>query len=279
MTSSAAQISVAPPPGSTPPPPWNSLDIGDTGQAGSTYYTSNATFIVSGAGSDIWDVADAFQFAYQPFAGDGSIMAAVTSIQDADGDAKVGLMLRETLDPGAPNVLVYLTPTSGTGVQDRPSTNAITAYTFGNSAAVPYWLKLERLGTNFNAYGSVDGTNWAALGSVALLMGTNIYAGLAITSHNTLLLSTASFSNVRVLHPAPPVPAMPATLNMARLTTGAMLLTIAGSTGGTYSCQLSTNLVNWVPFFTNQNTTSSIQVQLPPAAVGVHTFYRALVVH
>jgi phospholipase/lecithinase/hemolysin len=278
VSSSATQVSVTPPPGSVPPAPWNSLDIGEVGQTGSTYYTSNQVFIVSGSGSDIWDVADAFEFAYQPFSGDGSIIAKVTSIDNTDGYAKAGLMLRETLDPGAANVLAYLTPSSGTGFQNRLSTNDFSAFTFGNSAAAPYWFKLERLGTNFNGYGSMDGTNWTALGSAAIQMGTNIYAGLAVTSHNNLLLNTASFANVRVYHPAPPVPPTPATLSLARLTNGAILLSVAGSTGATYACQISTNLVNWLPFFTNQTTTSNIQVQLARPPVGIHTFYRALLV-
>jgi hypothetical protein len=110
-------------------------------------------------------------------------------------------------------------------------------------------------------------------------MGTNIYAGLAVTSHNNVLLNTASFENVRVSHPAPPVPPKPATLSLARLTNGAILLSVAGSTGATYACQISTNLVNWLPFFTNQTTTSNIQVQLARPPIGSRTFYRALLVH
>jgi len=276
VTSGATQFSVNPPPGSAPPAPWLFQDIGDVGQAGVTYYDSKATFILEGAGSDIWDVADAFQFAYQPFKGDGSIMGLITSLQDTDGYAKAGLMLRESLDPGARNVLVFVTPTSGTGFQDRPIASGLSGYASSNSASAPYWLKLERLGTNYNGYGSSDGTNWTSLGSVAIPMGTNIYAGLAVTSHDTALLSTASFVNVQVSHPAPPIIAAPAFLNIARLVTGAMQLNIAGTTGATYICQVSTNLVNWTPILTNQITAGSFGLQVPPALPGAHRFYRAL---
>ncbi len=276
VTSDATQVSVNPPPGSIPPPPWLFQDIGDVGQAGTTYYETNATFILEGAGNDIWDVADAFRFAYQLLRGDGSILAAVTGLQDTDGYAKAGLMLRESLDPGARNTFVFATPTSGNGFQDRPSANGLSNSTFGNSALLPYWLKLERLGTNFNGYGSSDGTDWTLLGSVAIPMATNIYAGLAVTSHDTAQLSTATFVNVQVSHPAPPIIAAPAILNIARLAAGAMQLNVAGSTGATYICQVSTNLINWTPILTNQITTGIFGLQVPGPSPGVHRFYRAL---
>ena len=249
---------------------------GTSGRQGPAYYETNATFILEGAGNDIWDAADAFQFAYQPFTGDGSIVGLITSLLDTDGYAKAGLMLRESLDPGARNTFVFATPTSGNGFQDRPSANGISDYTFGNSALLPYWLKLERLGTNFDGYGSSDGTNWTLLGSVAIPMATNIYAGLAVTSHDTAQLSTATFVNVQVSHPVPPIIAAPAMLNIARLATGAMKLNVAGSTGATYVCQVSTNLVNWTPILTNQITTGSFGLNVPRASPGVHRFYRAL---
>jgi hypothetical protein len=276
VTSDATQVSVNPPPGSVPPPPWLFQDIGDVGQPGITYYETNGTFISEGAGSDIWDVADAFQFAYQPFTGDGSIVGLITSLLDTDGDAKAGLMLRESLDPGARNVMAFVTPTSGNGFQARPTVGGISDFTSGNSASAPYWLKLERLGTNFNGYGSSDGTNWALLGSVAIPMAANVYAGLAVTSHDTALLSTATFVNVQLAHPAPPIIAAPAVLNIARLATGAMQLNIGGTTGATYICQVSTNLISWTPILTNQITTGSFGMQVPRASPGVHRFYRAL---
>jgi regulation of enolase protein 1 (concanavalin A-like superfamily) len=221
-------------------------------------------------------VADSFQFAYQPFTGDGSIVGLITSLLDTDGYAKAGVMLRESLDRGARNVMAFVTPTSGTGFQDRLTASGLSDYTSGSSASAPYWLKLERLGTNFNGYGSSDGSNWTMLASVAIAMATNIYAGLAVTSHDTAALSTATFVNVQVTHPAPPIIAAPAVLNITRLATGALQLNIAGTTGATYMCQLSTNLIDWTPILTNQITTGSLRLPVPRPPPGVHGFYRAL---
>ncbi|HZR18986.1 MAG TPA: SGNH/GDSL hydrolase family protein [Verrucomicrobiae bacterium] len=279
VTSSPIQVNVSPPPGSAPPPPWTNLDIGATGQSGSTFYTSNATFFVTGSGSDIWDVADAFQYAYQTFQGDGFIEAAVTGLQNTDGYAKAGVMLRETLDPGARNVFAFVTPTSGTGFQDRLATNGVSTYTFGNSAAAPYWLKLERLGTNFNGYGSPDGVNWVLLGSVSLPMSSTVLAGLAVSSHNNSLLNTATFSSVSLWHPPPPPPPVPAALSILRLTNAVLQLSVAGTTGATYVCQISTNLVNWLPISTNLNAAGTIRLQLGQPAAKSRFFYRAVIAH
>ena len=72
--------------------------------------------------------------------------------------------------------------------------------------------------------------------------------------------------------------AAPAFLNIARLVTGAMQLNIAGTTGATYICQVSTNLVSWTPILTNQITTGSFGLQVQRGSPGVHRFYRALTV-
>jgi len=280
LTSSPIQVSVAPPPGSAPPPPWTNSDIGATGQPGSTYFTADGTFFVTGAGSDIWGVADGFQFAWQPFTGDGSITAKITGIQNTDGYAKAGLMLRETVDPGARNAMVFVTPTSCTGFQDRITTAGLSVYSYGNSASVPVWLKLERQGTNFNGYGSADGTNWTRFASTSIPMTSTIFAGLAVSSHNNTLLNTATFSNVTVSHPvsAPPPPPPVPSLSIAQMTNNVLQLSITGTTGFTYICQISTNLVNWFPVTTNQNTSGTVGFQLPQAAPGAHNFYRAVLV-
>src|SRR5690349_13129593 len=71
---------------STVPYPWTSDDVGDPQLAGDARY-SDGTFVISGAGADIWGPADSFQFVHTPIddeaAGDQSeIVARVTSIQN-----------------------------------------------------------------------------------------------------------------------------------------------------------------------------------------------------
>ena len=61
------------------PAPWLNQDIGAVGAAGSTTYASG-TFTVRGAGTNIWDAADAFQYAYQPMTGDCTITTRVVTL-------------------------------------------------------------------------------------------------------------------------------------------------------------------------------------------------------
>ena len=87
------------------PAPWTSQDLGDVGVSGSATYT-NGTFTVTGGGLDIWGTADAFQYVSQPLAGDGSIVANVTTLQNTHPNAKAGVMMRGPLTAAAPHVMI-----------------------------------------------------------------------------------------------------------------------------------------------------------------------------
>jgi hypothetical protein len=64
----------------------------------------------------------------------------------------------------------------------------------------PVWLKIERVGNNFNGYYATDenGTNWAPMGEnpLAITMISSVHIGLAVTSHDNNVTTTAVFSNV-----------------------------------------------------------------------------------
>ncbi len=205
VTSGPVQVLVVPPDGPSPPPPWNHMDIGDVGQPGSAYFTHD-TFTVSGSGSDIWGAADAFHYVYQLYAGDGAIIARVTSIQDTDGYAKVGLMFRQTLQPDAPNAMTFITPLYGVDFQSRASSDTLSSYVQGVSARSPFWLKLQRRGNTFSGYAAADGTNWVFLSVVTIPMPKTIYVGVAVTAHNNTLLNTATIDNLQLVAPAVPAP-------------------------------------------------------------------------
>ena len=59
------------------------------------------TITMSGGGTDIWNTADQFRFACKPLIGDGTLIAKVESVGNTDPWAKAGVMIRESLDPGA----------------------------------------------------------------------------------------------------------------------------------------------------------------------------------
>lgn len=68
---------------------WTHTDVGAVAIAGSAS-AANGVFTLGGSGADIWGTADAFQFAYRALAGDGQLVARITSIANTHRWAKPG---------------------------------------------------------------------------------------------------------------------------------------------------------------------------------------------
>ncbi|MFH1884878.1 MAG: LamG-like jellyroll fold domain-containing protein [Planctomycetota bacterium] len=166
------------------------------------------TYTMTATGVDIWGTVDEFRYAWKQLSGAGTISAQVLSVENTDPWAKVGVMIRQTLDPGSKFAAVYITPGNGCRFQARltPGSDA-TSDTAGNvvtaeqiAITAPYWVKLERdAADNFNGYYSSDGVSWQAMAwnPQRIPMPQNVYIGLALTSHSSGVVGKAEFSNVQ----------------------------------------------------------------------------------
>jgi len=160
------------------------------------------TYTMTASGADIWAVngteADEFHFAYKMLTGAGSIVAKVNSVQNTNAWAKAGVMIRETLNPDSAHAMMVVTPASGISFQRRPGTGQTSLDTTTAGIVAPYWVKIERdLAGNFTASSSTNGTTWTMQGTPENIpMASNIYIGLALTSHDAALTCEAVFSNV-----------------------------------------------------------------------------------
>jgi len=191
LTSTVTQAAPALPGG------WSNQDIGAVGKAGSTTYDwPSTTYTIKGAGADIWNTADAFQYAYTTLAGDGTITARVTSVSNTAAWVKAGVMIRETLDPGSAQALMLVSYSKGLAFQRREATGASSVNTAGASVVAPYWVRLVRAGNAFSAYSSPDGATWTLVGTDTIPMASTVYVGLAVSSHVAGTLATAMFDNV-----------------------------------------------------------------------------------
>jgi len=163
------------------------------------------TYTMTASGDDIWYAADEFHYAFKSLTGVGSIQAQVLSVDNTNSWAKAGVMIRETLDPGSKFAAVYITPGNGCRFQARTDTDidatSDTSVATAEQIAItaPYWVKLERdITGNFRGYYSDNGSNWTPMSwnPHNISMSSNIYIGLALTSHNADATCQAQFSNV-----------------------------------------------------------------------------------
>ena len=189
---------VAPPP--PLPVPWTDADIGAPALAGSATYNAGV-FSVNGAGADIYGTSDQFNFVSQALTGNATLTARVASQTNTSSSAKAGLMFRATSDPGSPYFAVLMTATKGVVVQWRTTQGGTTSQTSKVAGVPPLYLRIVRSANTFSAYTSSDGVTWTLVpgSSQTIALPTALLAGMAVTSHNTGALSTATFDTVALI--------------------------------------------------------------------------------
>lgn len=179
-------------------------DVGAVGAAGSAIQAANGVdWSISAAGTDIFTSPDAFGFLSR--SADGSARGVDTQIVRVNGFtgtvafAKCGVMYRASLAVDAPFVLLTFQNTGfGINLISRTTTGGAASQTGFAAPAFPIWLKLFwTLATNtFVAGYSVDGKAWQAVGSVVVPLPPVILSGLAVCSHSSGNLATASFAQL-----------------------------------------------------------------------------------
>jgi len=246
------------------PSPWVNGDVGSPSAAGNASYSSG-TFTIEGDGSDIWGTSDQFHYVYQSLSGDGEIEARVASLENTNSWAKAGVMIRETLTGGSTHAMMVVTAGNGTAFQRRTSTGGSSSHTAGSSVTAPYWVRLVRSGDTFTGYESSNGSSWNEVGSATISMGTDVYVGLAVTSHSGGVLATSEMDSVTVSGGGPQPPAAPTNLS-ATPGDGQVALSWDGSagadfynvyrgTGGNYYWQASPTSTSWTDTSVTNGTT------------------------
>jgi hypothetical protein len=227
------------------PPPWVNADIGTVGAAGSATYSAG-TFTVKGAGGDIFNTADAFQYVYAPMNENSSITVKLVSQTNTNNNAKAGVMMRNSLAPGAPNVSLVVTPNGGVQMNRRLTVNGSTYQVLTTTGiTAPYWLRLTYTGPNtFTGYTSPDGVTWTQYATTSFTwpLGSSV-VGMVDNSLATPTLATDVFSNVTLTAVASgSVPAIPtgltATVGTGQVSVALNWTASSGATG--YNVQRST---------------------------------------
>jgi hypothetical protein len=113
-------------------------------------------------------------------------------------------MLRESTDPAAPFYAAFLTPGSGVVVMERASFGGQVTTLATLPGVVPVYLQVTRTGSSVSAATSPDGSTWTSIPGSAAILSINgvLLAGMAVTSHSLVALSTADFDSVVLTPPA-----------------------------------------------------------------------------
>lgn len=170
-----------------------------------SYDTAGGTYTLRSAGPDIWGTADGFHFAYKELVGNGSITARVDGITDGGVWAKVGVMVRESLEPGATHAMMAVTPANRVSFVHRLTTDGGTSDANGeaDAFAMPHWVRITREGNILRGEHSSDGVNWTgptadpAQTEVGAFLPQTVYVGLAMSSFQSGQFAEATFTNVQ----------------------------------------------------------------------------------
>lgn len=171
---------------------WGGAALEGSVSGGSAYFNET--------GGDFWGTSDSGALVWQPLSGDGGISARIDQLSGANGWAKGGLTVRASLDAGAANAAVMVTPSNGVVFQVRAEDGGtsllVQQYRY---VAAPVRLRMARQGDTFSAfYSTDDGGSWESLGTATVSMPAAVHMGLAISSHDPSAAASAGFSEIEV---------------------------------------------------------------------------------
>ncbi|MEI8036997.1 MAG: hypothetical protein WCJ14_01280 [Verrucomicrobiota bacterium] len=160
---------------------------------------ATTAYRVAGAGDDIWNQRDQFQFAALPLEGDTTLTARLTKFEGVKNGGKAALMFRSSLDPASAYVLLFANSEGGVGWEYRWGQGAGAGNHGSSKATLPVWLRITRSGNTFTAYTSSDGRQWSQLDTPLGIEAKPLaYAGLAVCSNQPDHAATATFDQVTV---------------------------------------------------------------------------------
>lgn len=178
-------------------------DVGNPIVKGNTVYNAaDQTYLLSGAGKNIWAKLDQFQFAWKKIKGDFIIKATVHFIGNGvAGHRKLGVMARDklTTDTRYIDGAVHGGLPLLTSMQYRQSDGDTTGQLI-ISPIHPTEIEFERSGNTFTFSAATFGENYKSV-SKEMDLNEEAFVGIYLCSHVDTVIEKAIFSNVRIIIP------------------------------------------------------------------------------
>ena len=191
------------PPFQDNPAPWQGTDISSQPAGGERVYAVNAMDIYGG-GRDLWGAQDEFRFVWQKVSGDFELEATVESLDEIFDFTKAGLMIRGGLESNAPLVLLHVFPSSQTVLAWREAAGGRLEEKKLAIREFPVRLRLKKAGTQVTAAFAVGNGGWTEAGSLSFnWLGSDVYAGMAVLSHDDRYLTRAVFRDITLRKETP----------------------------------------------------------------------------
>jgi TolB protein len=171
-------------------------NVGDVKFPGSMQFDSaNSTYRITGNGENMWANEDAFFYVWRKAKGDLSLKTEINWVGESkQPHRKGGWMIRTGLEKDDPYVDAVIHGNGLICLQYRKTKGGITEEVQSPIAA-PAALLLERNGDQFTLTITKDG-HVHPVGTISVNLPEEVYAGLAVCSHDSTTKETAIFSNV-----------------------------------------------------------------------------------
>ena len=178
------------------PTGWTDQDIGTCTPAGSATYSADA-FTVNGSGTNFNSSSDNFNYCYQSYTGNFTLIARVTSNAN---NGYSGIMVRESLAPNARMHTLFTFPTGGAvWALSRNVTGATATVQAGPTFGFPLWMKIQRAGNVMYSFSSGDGVHWQPMAEPFFTsLAATVYAGLCVCHNSEGALATTTYDNVSI---------------------------------------------------------------------------------
>lgn len=184
------------------PAGWTNSVVGPP-VSGSGVIFTNGIYSITGGGREV-NSEDTYQFVNRPLVGDGTIVARVAWVTNRLANSMYGVMIREGLSSRAPYVFVGVRGTLA-DYYYRGTTGATSVRVSGATVGFPQWVRLTRAGNTITGAVSVDGITWTTISSQTINLTTSAIVGLAVTSQDSVQLTTGHFDNISVTRAGAPI--------------------------------------------------------------------------